>query len=106
MPIYLAILILGVFWAVYGLLGLLGIQVIPPEYQDRKWTKEYQRRRGIGRLAIGLPWCVLAFVCRWLEPSRPVIILLLAVCSVPAILYSYRTERKYREMLQKEEKEN
>jgi multisubunit Na+/H+ antiporter MnhG subunit len=99
------ILFLGVIYILYGLLGLVGVQRIPQEFRHRSWTARYKRVRGVGWLILGVPWCVLYLLIRSAELPRFVVVLLLIACSLPGIVWSYRTERSYRARIEKEDTE-
>lgn len=98
------IIIFGVFWIIYGTLGLFGVQVIPERHRNREWTKQYKKARGIGWLLIGIPWCILyAAVPLLVEPGSVTtgfLCVLLILCSLPGMVYSFMSERKYNAMLQ------
>ena len=38
------VLCLSVFWIIYGILGICGIQNIPEKYKGSDFEKEYNRR--------------------------------------------------------------
>ncbi len=90
---------LGTFWTLYGLAGIFGMQRIPSKYKNRVWTSQYIRLCGISWLMIGIPWLLLyAVVCRY-RISWAITAPLLVLLSVPSILFSIRTEKKYKAKL-------
>lgn len=59
---------LGIFYTLYGILGLFGLQVIPEKYKGAEW-------------------------------NTMTILILLIVCSLPSLIYSFKNEQKYKAML-------
>lgn len=95
------ILFMSVFWIVYGVLGLFGIQNIPKKIRNTEYEKEYKRFSGTGWLLIGVPWFVVWIVTHNMEISAHIVMLILVVCAIPAIIYTYIGEKKYRNLLKK-----
>ena len=93
------ILIMGVFWTLYGIAGIFGFQVINERYRDHDWTGDYIRYRGVSWLMLGFPWLAVSlWTCRQ-GTDWPVTCLLLIACGTPAVVYSLFMEQKYRHML-------
>lgn len=94
---------LGIFYVAYGVLGLFGVQVIPHKYQNKRWSRQYKRSRGIGWLLIGIPWCILYFVMTFAAKKANIktgiTCLLLMICSLPGLIYDLINDRKYNAML-------
>ena len=101
------VLLLSVIWTLYGIAGVLGIQKIPPEYQNRSWSKNYSREQGISFLMLGLPWLifdrVLAMFSLELNPILRVSIII--VLAIPSIFYTSAIDKKYKALLAAEEEE-
>lgn len=96
---------MGIFYLVYGVLGLLGVQVIPEEYKGKPWTKSYIRCRGISWVILGIPWLVFYLIVRDMEINKMIGVVILIAISLPSIIYSIVFERKYKALL-KSEQEN
>ena len=92
-------LAMGIFWTLYGILGLLGLQVIGERYRGQEWPPRYIRCRGTSWLMIGLPWISLYLLTYAKDVDRVTMGLLMVVCALPAIAYSFVVERKYRRLL-------
>lgn len=90
------LLSLGIFWTFYGILGLCGIQRIPSEYKNKAWTKQYIRSCGIGWLMIGVPWILLYAALSRHPVSPPVMALLIVLLALPASIFSFCIEKKYK----------
>lgn len=58
---------ISVFWIVYGILGILGIQKIPEKYKYKSWTPDYIRMNGMAYLLLGGCWFILGFALRALS---------------------------------------
>jgi len=101
------VLLLSVIWTVYGIAGILGFQKIPPEYQDRSWSKNYSREQGLSFLMLGLPWLIfdraLAIFSVEMNPILRVSIII--VLAIPSIFYTSAIEKKYKALLATEEDE-
>ena len=96
---------IGIFWIVYGILGILGIQNIPERYRYKSWTPDYMRANGIGMVIFGVSWVVLGIVLK----LRPMPFLpgfgLAVVFSLPALVYALYADRNTREERRQTDKE-
>ena len=97
------LLFMSIFWILYGILGLFGIQNIPAKYKGHSWTKEYIRRQGVTWLVVGVPWLAFYLVCKFLIPEAhirlDIELLVLVALSLPAIIITFIWERKYKALL-------
>lgn len=89
-----AIWVLGVFWLVYGILGILGIQNIPEKYKYQSWTQDYIRMNGIGMAIFGASWFILGFVLKALSLSVLQELGLVLLFSLPALGYALYADHK------------
>ena len=100
------VMYMSIFWILYGIAGLFGIQNIPSKYKGYSWTKEYIRSQGISWLLIGVPWFILYLVYTFclieMNIDRGVIVLLIILLAVPSIIYTFKWDKKYRDLLAKE----
>lgn len=96
---------IGIFWIVYGILGILGIQNIPERYRYKSWTPDYMRANGIGMVIFGVSWVILGIVLK----LRPMPFLpgfgLAVVFSLPALVYALYADRNTREERRQADKE-
>ena len=96
---------IGIFWIVYGILGILGIQNIPERYRYKSWTPDYMRANGIGMVIFGVSWVILGIVLK----LRPLPLLpslgLAVVFSLPALVYALYADRNTREERRQADKE-
>ena len=96
---------IGIFWIVYGILGILGIQNIPERYRYKSWTPDYMRANGIGMVILGVSWVILGIVLK----LRPLPLLpslgLAVVFSLPALVYALYVDRNTREERRQADKE-
>ena len=101
------VLLLSVVWIVYGIIGILGLQKVPPEYQGHSWTKKYSREQGLSFLTLGVPWLIFDRVLTILSMDMTPILrlVILAVLAVPSILYTSAIDKKYKALLSDEEDE-
>ena len=97
---------MGIFYSVYGVLGLLGVQVIPSEYRCKPWTKSYIRCRGISWVIVGILWLVFYLIVRDMEINKLIWVVILIAISLPSIVYSIVFERKYKALLKNEQENN
>ena len=101
------VLALSLFWCLYGLAGLLGWQHIPARHKGRPWTKRYIRTSGLGWLLLGLPVLIFERYCASVAPNLPFTFgraaLILLALSLPSILFTTVTERKYSALLKQED---
>lgn len=98
------ILWLGIFYTIYGFAGLLGLQNIPEKYKGKDWTKRYIRAKGISWLMIGIPWIVLYCNLNGKDIEKATVMILIILCGIPSVLYSYFNSRKYNAILRSEKK--
>ena len=98
---------MSVFWILYGIAGLLGFQNIPAKYKGHSWTKDYIHSQGLNWLILGLPWfrfyLVRTFLLAEIDTTGMSVIILLLL-SIPALIVSICTEKKYKAMLATETK--
>ena len=93
------ILFMGIFWSIYGILGLFGIQYIPPTYRGKSWTPDYIRCRGVTWVLVGFPWLVFFLAAHSMNIERLIAVIILIAISTPSILYTVVYDRRYRAML-------
>ena len=101
---------MSIFWILYGIAGLFGIQHIPAKYKGYSWTKKYIRHQGISWLMIGVPWFVLYLIytfCTAYQNISDIIIILIAIMlAIPSIIYTIIWTIKFDNLLSKEQKTN
>lgn len=97
----IVILVMGVFWIVYGIAGLLGFQVLPEAYKGKDWSRSYIRFRGISWLMVGVPWLSVYLIFRDMIIDRRTVCIILVLCALPSFIYSIIKERQYRAFLDK-----
>ena len=93
------LLALGIFYTLYGIAGLLGLQVIPEKYRGQAWTPKYIRCRGFSWVLMGIPWLCLWAVVRNTSVDTAVTAIALIACSLPALIYTFVMEHKFKAML-------
>ena len=86
------LLILGIFWTVYGIAGLFGWQRISDKYKGYDWTKKYIRCLGISWLMLGIP--AIAF-SKLHTPSYNERFIPLLLCMLPSIIFTAVVEKKF-----------
>ena len=94
----MVMLFLGVFYLIYGILGLFGVQIIPSEYKGKNWTKSYIRCRGVSWMLLGVPWLVFYLTAHDMNIDI-IMVIILVIISIPSIVFSFFYERKYKTML-------
>lgn len=95
----MVILFLGIFYSIYGILGLFGVQVISSEYKGKKWTKGYICCRGVSWLLLGFPWLAFYLIVHSMNINTLIEALILIAISIPSVVFSFLSERKYKSML-------
>lgn len=96
------VLCTSVFWIIYGVLALLGVQSIPEKYKGSGFEKEYKRYYGIGWLLLGIPEFVFWVVVRNMDTSNVMpFVIVIIVIGLPSIIYGFVMERKYKKLLEK-----
>lgn len=102
------ILVMSVFWILYGIAGLLGVQNIPAKYKGHSWTKAYIRSQGLNWLILGLPWLgfylVRTFLLAEIAITAGMSVIILLLLSIPTLIVSIGMEKKYKAMLATETK--
>lgn len=93
------ILFMGIFWSIYGLLGLFGVQVIPQKFKGKSWTKKYIRSCGLSWVLLGIPWLVAYLIIRNMDINYYIVAAILIATAVPSVIYSAAYSRKYKTML-------
>lgn len=93
------ILYLGIFWTVYGVIGLFGFQVIPSKYKGYSWTRDYIRLQAKTWLMLGVPWVALSLILPALNISRGWTTIAIIVVAIPSLVYSGFIDRKYQKLV-------
>ena len=97
------LLFMSVFWTLYGISGLLGYQNIPKKFKGYSWTKEYIRLQGITWLMLGVPLLMLYLIVKCFIPetnlNAELLVLSMLVLAIPSIVFTYKWEKKYEQML-------
>ena len=96
------ILFFGVFWTLYGILGILGIQRIHNKYKNKPWTKQYKKSVGISWIILGVPWIILGLIVKNIDLSIGIKYGLIILIGIPSIIYSIKIDKKYNAVLQNE----
>lgn len=97
---YYPLLFMGLVWLIYGVAGLLGFQNIPATHKRHSWTKRYKRALGLSWLLLSMPWLILWGIGQH-QPIRHVV-LLVFLCSLPSLIYTFLIDRKYKSLLGEE----
>lgn len=101
------LLFMSVFWILYGIAGLLGVQNIPAKYKGHSWTKDYIHSQGLNWLILGLPWfgfyLVRTFLLAEIDITIGISVIILLLLSIPALIVSIVLEKKYKTMLATEQ---
>lgn len=102
--------VMGIFWTLCGIVGLLGYQNIPAKYKGHTWTKDMIRCQGKTWLMLGVPWILLylaaTFFFEDLNIKMGTWILIAALVTVPGLIYTVVWERNYKAMLEAEHTED
>lgn len=97
------LLFMSVFWILYGIAGLLGIQNIPKRFKGYSWTKEYIRLQGITWLMLGVPLLMLCLIVECFIPetnlNAELFVIGILVLASPSVVFTYKWEKKYEKML-------
>ena len=97
------LLFMSAFWTLYGIAGLLDYQNIPKKFKGYSWTKEYIRLQGITWLMLGVPLLMLYLFVNHLIPEEnlnaELLVLSMLVLAIPSIVFTYKWEKKYEQML-------
>lgn len=100
------IFVMGIFWTLYGIAGLLGHQNIPAKYKGHTWTKDIIRCQGKTWLMLGVPWILLYLAATFffvdLNIKMGTWILIAALATVPGLVYTVIWEQKYKRLLAEE----
>lgn len=101
------ILIMSLFWTIYGIAGILGFQIISDKYRGHDWTKNYIRSQGISWLLLGIPW--LAFDRVMVHTSANIgtdlLCIILLALAIPSFVCSLLNDKKYKYLLKNERSE-
>lgn len=89
------ILVIGIVWTLYGLVGLLGVQRIPAKFKGKPWTGRYIRWQGVSWLLIGIPWIILSLATEGKGMGVSVMLPLILVCTLPGFIYTVVLDRRY-----------
>ena len=94
---------MSIFYLIYGILGLFGIQIISEEYKGKKWTKSYIRCCGAMRLGLGVPWLAFYLIAHNMNLKTHIAVAILLAISLPSLIFSCFVDRKYKAMLKNEQ---
>lgn len=101
----LSMLVLGVFWIGYGILGLIGIQNIPRKYKGTFLEKDYKKFSDRGYILLGvlcIAVCVFSGITDlpfWQEVAADVLIF------TPVIIYTIIGDLKFKKTFKEQNKE-
>lgn len=100
------LLFMSMFWTLYGIAGLFGIQNIPKKFKGYSWTKEYIHRQGISWLMLGVPLLSLYLIVSYFIPesdlNAELLVVVMLVLAVPSVIYTFVWEKKYEKILKGE----
>lgn len=98
------ILIMSVFWVIYGIAGILGFQVIRSEYRGHDWTKTYVRLLGASWLMLGVPWLLFDRIAVHTAANigTGLLCIILLALAMPSIVFTFFIDKKYRNILKNE----
>ena len=101
------ILIMSAFWVIYGIAGILGFQIIRSEYRGHRWTKTYVRLLGVSWLMLGVPWLLFDRIAAYTAANigTEVFCFILLVLAIPSIVFTFFIDKKYRNILENEQKD-
>lgn len=100
------ILSFGVFFVIYGIGGLCGIQMMQDKYRGKSWSKSYTQFRGKAWILLGVPWIAAHTLTYDKGFGTLNMVLIIAVCSIPAAVYAVINQRKYNALLDAEDDED
>lgn len=96
------VLFLGLFDIIYGILGLFGIQNISQRYRGTSFEREYKSYCGKSNILTGIPWVIVYFIAKSLQPEFAQFCILIIAGSLPSIIYCLVVEKKFKKMLEAE----
>ena len=98
------ILILSTFWVIYGIVGILGFQIIRSEYRGHRWTKTYVRLLGVSWLLLGVPWLLFDRIAVYTAANigTGLLCIILLALAMPSIVLTFFIDKKYRNILKNE----
>ena len=98
------ILILGIFYTIRGIAGMMGHSIVREEYEGYCWTKEYKKSIGISYLILGVPYIILG-ACGILDGIKLLHgIVLILLTSIPSFVYSLYIDKKYKVKYESEQR--
>ena len=99
------ILILGIFYTIRGIAGMMGHSIVREEYEGYCWTKEYKKSIGISYLILGVPYIILG-ACGILDGIKLLHgIVLILLTSIPSFVYSLYIDKKYKVKYENEQRD-
>jgi amino acid transporter len=72
------------------------------KYKNKSWTLRYIRSNGIGCLVFGITWFVLYLVFSICEIQWPITGVLIALFTIPSLIYIIYIDKKYKAKLENE----
>lgn len=94
------LLYISIFWIIYGILGLFGVQAnIPKEFKGQIWTQKYIQKIGLSWLMIGIPWIVYYLLYCNNRLRFTFEVLILVVLSLPSIIFTFVIDKKYKALI-------
>ena len=90
-------IIVSIFFIIYGILGLFGIQVISQKYKNTKVEKEYKKNVGVHWIITGVLWLFINLIEPYMHfvESNRLNFIILAV--LPGVIYLRMKEKKFKE---------
>ena len=102
------LLMLSIFWMLYGVAGLLGYQNIAQKFRGHSWTPAYIRCQGASWLMLGTPLFLFERLLKLrftdAHISLGVMIAAVFLLATPALIFTVIYEKKFNALLDAEQK--
>ena len=101
----MSMLVLGIFWIGYGVLGLKGIQNTPRKYKDTFLENDYKKFSDKGYVLLGILCIVICLFSEIIDlPFWPAVIADIIIM-LPVIIYTIIGDLKFKKIFKEENKQ-
>ncbi|MBQ3111974.1 MAG: hypothetical protein IJC70_03800 [Firmicutes bacterium] len=101
------LLVMSIFWILYGIAGLLGYQNINKKYRGHSWTPDYIRCQGASWLMLGVPLLIFDRVLKLCFTNVHIgvgmMLTIVIILAAPSLIFTVIWEKKFNALLNADE---
>lgn len=99
---YTTLIVFAIYYIIYGICGLAGIQQVPKKHKNKSYTQQYKRSNGLIYLIMGISWLLILKIAVSNDLPRIRIAHLILTVSIAPIVFTFYIDRLFGKKLQNE----